>query len=195
MRRLLPARLRPSPALLAVALALGAAGCGPGRFSAGELLLLRIDEASVEFGQCTDHPGFRQSAGYRLPPTDGSGSLVFRVDPAGETLSQLQCPDGTLASCVPITPAMPMTIEGTRAAGGQESRQTPQGFTCTVSITRSLLLEERAGAMTFTQTDTFSLQGDAESCAKLEAESRALSTNDRGYQGCVVVKRHAGPRV
>jgi hypothetical protein len=88
-----------------------------------------------------------------------------------------------------------MAISGGSASGGAESRQTPQGYTCVVAISRNLALEERDGTVTFTQTDTYSLVDDPESCADFEAVAKAVSNNDLGYQGCVVVKRQSGPRL
>jgi hypothetical protein len=178
MRPLLPALL---PALLLAA-------CGPNQRQPGpqpnETLFWRLTASSVEFGACTDSQELRGDEAFQVGNVEGS-YLVYRVNEQANQATLMQCTALSASACTPTS--MVLAVAGNELTLGASGKNPiAEGSPCNLAITQNLLIEDQGQSMRMTESLTFTLVDDPETCSEWNEGWKSISPNRMGLDGCTV---------
>lgn len=174
-----------SAALLAALWACDIRGPGPNESDQGKVTIWRIQEAQLEFEQCSDEPEFRANF---TPPERAVGALLsYEVAINGQTARVLECISSEVEQCMAPTPPVTLTVSGNRLSTEGPPIEIPiTGFECEGTVRTGWALEDQGDALTLELTTSYMFTGTATSCQELDATYAALSNNGVGLTGCRV---------
>ena len=170
--------------------------CGGPRdpgFKPNEVLAWDVTSAAVEFGQCSDHPEWRDGWNALVPDLAASPAyFAVGVDASGTKADQLEC-DREFRNCA-VTPNGPIfAVAGTELfAGANFKSPATEGGTCNMAVAVTQLIVDQGETMVYTESLLFTLVDDEVECAEIETQLQALSGNHLGVEGCAITYRYEG---
>lgn len=180
--------------MLVGSLVVAAAGCGPQARkpgpNAGEFAFWRVTSSNVDFGECSDEPGLRESLGPIDAGTDRY--FLYRVAPDGATARAQDCTHLSRSTCHDLDGGAVFTIAGNELTFTDESTAPITNTTCTLKVLETWTLTDQGEQCLVDVKDLLSLVGPQAECQRVEADLLRRSPNMKGVTGCVVTYTLSG---
>lgn len=165
---------------------LALAGCGGERTAGavpGKVEFWYVRESGIEFGACSDEPGFR---GQITPSVAEVGDVfAYRVSADGKTARQQTCTAFTASACKDSEPPLVFAVSGTELQHAVEEKQPIGRGACNLLVAQNWTLWDEGPRMSLEISNALSLVDAPAACEGVDAAYRQQSPNGLGLQGCV----------
>ncbi len=155
----------------------------PGPFG-GEFAFWRVTSSTVDFGECSDEPGLRQSLGPIDAGTDRF--FLYRVEKDAKTAVAQDCTHLSRTTCKDSDAGIVFAIAGNELTYTTESRAAITNTTCGLKVLETWTITDQGETCTVDVKDLLSLDGPSVECQRVEADLVRRSPNMKGVTGCVV---------
>jgi hypothetical protein len=166
---------------------LAAAACSPSKPGpqANATYFWHVTSSTVSFGSmCSDDQTFR-SMNAALTFADNS-YIVYTASADDKTAPLQTCTSLDASTCMPAASGVVFDVAGAELSY-ETQMTTPTGSgKCDQLDTQVWLAEDMVQTLDLKISDTISLVDDDTTCAALQADAVAHSTNMEGYQGCTI---------